>query len=83
MATDDTHADHAAPSPAFGPLENADETRQAQQTRSNDSPTDVNTNAVIARSQALTIDIAGKNYTAAADRRTILADQFLAKQQGS
>ena len=61
----------------FGARESADETRQAQHTVSNDAPTDVNFNAVAARSQALTVDIAGKNYEAAADRRTIIADALL------
>ena len=64
-------------SQGFGPAESADETRQAQQTVSNDAPTDVNMNAVVARSQALTFDIAGKNYEAGADRRRIMADAML------
>ena len=38
-------------SQGFGPAESADETRQAQQTVSNDSPTDVNPNAALARTQ--------------------------------
>jgi hypothetical protein len=61
----------------FGPAANADETRQAQHSNSNDSPTDVNLNAVVARSQALTVDIAGKNYESASARRQILADAAL------
>lgn len=64
----------------FGPREQADETRQAQQTVSNDAPTDVNVNAVIARSQALTHDVLGKNYEANADRRNKIADAFMGKQ---
>ena len=67
------------PTRAHGPVESADATRQAQQSFSNDTPTDVNFNAVVARSQALTVDIAGKNYEAASDRRTIIADQQMAK----
>jgi hypothetical protein len=60
-------------------VESADETRQAQQSQSNDSPTDVNMNAIVARSQGLTVDIAGKNYEAGADRRRIIADQMMQK----
>ena len=63
----------------FGPRESADETRQAQQTISNDAPTDVNFNAIVARSQALTIDMLGKDFEANADRRTKLFDQFAAQ----
>ena len=64
----------AEPLNVFGPVENADETRQAQHDRSNDSPTDVNNNAALARSQALTIDIAGKAFTSNMDRRDKLVD---------
>lgn len=71
----------AEPSNAFGPVENADETRQAQHSVSNDAPTDVNSNAALARSQALTLDIAGKNYEAGADRRRTLADHMSALLQ--
>ena len=63
----------------FGPRESADETRQAQQTISNDAPTDVNFNAIVARSQALTIDMLGKDFEANADRRNKLFDQFAAQ----
>jgi len=66
-----------AHSNAFGPAEHSDDTRQAQHTTSNDTPTDVNFNAIVARSQALTVDITGKNYEAAAARRTIIADQMM------
>jgi len=62
---------------AFGAAEDADATRQAQHTQANDSPTDVNNNAILARSQALTVDLAGKEFGAAAARRTIIADQAL------
>jgi len=70
-------ADPNAPqhSEGFGPAESADETRQAQHSVSNDAPTDVNVNAVVARSQTLTFDILGKEFGAAAARRTIIADQ--------
>jgi len=67
------------PTRAFGPVENSDETRQAQHSVSNDAPTDVNFNAVVARSQALTVDLVGKGFGASADRRTIIADQNMLK----
>jgi len=66
-------------SQGFGAAESADETRQAQQTVSNDAPTDVNCNAVIARAQAETITLMGKNFEANADRRNKLADQLMGK----
>ena len=58
----------------YGPGANADETRQAQHIEANDAPLDVNMNAVVCRSQALTVDIAGKNYEANADLRQKIAD---------
>lgn len=64
-------------SQAFGPAEDADTTRQSQHTQANDTPTDVNLNAVVGRSQTLTFDIGGKNYEAGADRRRIMADAML------
>lgn len=57
---------------------NADETRQAQQGVLNDVPVDLNHNAITARSQALTVDIAGKGFVAAQERRQIIADQMMA-----
>lgn len=63
------------PSNTFGPVESADETRQAQHSVSNDAPTDVNINAVIARSQSLTFDGLGKGYAANQDRRDKMFDQ--------
>lgn len=66
----------------FGPGASADETRQAQQTNSNDTPTDVNMNAIIARSQAHTVDMAGKSFTANMDRRDKIADIIMGKQGG-
>ena len=56
---------------------NADETRQAQHQFSNDTPVDVNFNAVTCRSQALTVDALGKGFAAAQERRQILADKDL------
>ena len=62
------------PSNTFGPVESADETRQAQHSVSNDAPTDVNFNAVMARKQAQTTDNAGSEFESASARRTIAAD---------
>lgn len=59
---------------AFGPAEDADATRQAQHSVSNDSPTDVNFNAIVARSQALSVDLAGKAHMSNQDRRDKIAD---------
>lgn len=58
----------------FGPGASADETRQAQQALANDAPIDINMNSVVARSQALTFDMAGKNFEANADLRQKIAD---------
>jgi len=58
---------------------NADETRQAQHSVSNDAPTDVNINAVVGRSQALTVDIAGKAFTSNQDRRDKIADIIMSR----
>ena len=67
------------PTRAYGPVEQADDTRQAQQTQSNDTPTDVNCNAVVARSQALTVDMAGKGFVAMQERRQIIGDMLMPK----
>jgi hypothetical protein len=75
MATGD--ADTPSRFDPYGPNANADETRQAQHSNANDAPTDVNMNAVVARSQALTFDMAGKNYESTGSRRQILADMIL------
>lgn len=63
----------------FGPRESSDETRQAQHSLSNDAPTDVNFNSIVARSQALTVDALGKNYEANADRRNKIFDDMVRK----
>jgi hypothetical protein len=65
------------PSNTYGPVEDADTTRQAQHTFSNDVPTDVNNNAALARRQASTTANAGDEFAAAAARRTIIADTLL------
>lgn len=67
------------PTYGFGPRENADDTRQAQHSMSNDSPTDVNMNAIVARSQALTVDALGKGFASNQDRRDKVADHLLSK----
>lgn len=64
-------------SQGFGAAENSDDTRQAQHGFANDTPTDVNMNAIIARSQALTVDMAGKGFVGAQERRTLFADRDL------
>lgn len=64
----------------FGARESADETRQAQQSFSNDTPTDCNFNAIVARSQATTIDAMGKTFASNDDFRQKIQDQFLARQ---
>jgi hypothetical protein len=58
----------------FGAREQADETRQAQQQVANDSPVDVNPNAIVAREQAGTFTLMGKNFEANADRRNKIFD---------
>lgn len=69
----------AGDSTTFGAKESTDATRQAQQSFSNDTPTDVNFNAVVARSQALTTDVLGKGFAAAQERRQIIADALIGK----
>ena len=69
------------PSNTFGPVESADETRQAQHSVSNDAPTDVNFNAVMARKQAQTTDNAGSEFEASASRRTNAADAATERRQ--
>ncbi len=64
------------PSSGFGARESADETRQAQQQVANDTPVDVNPNAVIAREQAATLTLMGKNFEAGAARRNAIFDHI-------
>ncbi len=64
-------------SQGYGPAEHADDTRQAQQTVSNDAPTDVNFNSIVARSQSLTVNALGKGFVANQERRQIIADKRL------
>lgn len=58
----------------FGAREAADETRQSQHSFSNDTPTDVNVNAVVGREQTGTFVLMGKNFESAATRRNGLFD---------
>jgi hypothetical protein len=69
------------PSNTFGPVESADETRQAQHSVSNDAPTDVNFNAVLARQQAQTTALAGSEFEAASVRRANAADSATERRQ--
>ena len=59
---------------AFGTPEDVSSTRQAQHSQSNDTPTDVNMNAVVARAQAGTLVRMGESFEANADRRNKIAD---------
>lgn len=58
----------------FGAREDADATRQAQHQMANDEPTDVNFNAIAARSQFLTLDQAGRDFTGNHDALKKMAD---------
>ena len=77
----DPMTDIASPvsSMGFGPRESADETRQAQQSVSNDAPTDVNMNAIIAREQGLTFTESGRSFQANNDTRQKMQDRYLSK----
>lgn len=79
MSTDAVQDQTPQHSQGFGAAEQADETRQAQQQVANDSPVDVNPNAIIARAQAETIVLMGKNFEAGASRRNIIADEMMRK----
>lgn len=63
-----TTTDDGSRNGPYGPREAADDTRQAQQSVSNDAPTDVNMNAIIAREQGSTLTLMGKNFEANAMR---------------
>jgi len=69
----------APPASTYGAVEAADDTRQAQQTVSNDAPTDVNFNSIVARSQALTVQVLGNGFVAGQERRTAMWDTIAAK----
>ena len=59
----------------FTPAMAASKGLQAEHSRSDDSPTDVNNNSALARVQAQTSTLIGAELGAAAARRTIIADQ--------
>ena len=63
----------------FGAREDADTTRQAQHQLANDAPVDVNFNALMCRSQGLTVDALGKSFVSNEDFRQKLQDRVLAK----
>ena len=80
-------ADPNAPehSEGFGPAEDSDASRQAQHQNANDTPADVNPNAIYARTQAAmmggqmeTMVQMGKNFEAAATRRQAMFDHMAA-----
>ena len=61
----------------FGAREQADETRQASQGILNDAELDVNFQQVMVRSQALTVDIAGKDFVTGHKRLDMIQERFL------
>lgn len=67
---------------AFGPREEADATRQAQQQAANDVPVDVNPNAIMARHQMGTLLRQADNFEAGASRRNIIADDIYHHRAG-
>lgn len=62
-------------------FDNTNETQQAQHSVSNDTPTDVNFNAVMARVQAQTTSNAGNAFESAAARRANAADAATERRQ--
>ena len=66
-------------SQAYGHAEHADDTRQAQHTQSNDTPTDVNLNACYARNYAETASRRADAFERAAQRHNLIAEAVLAK----
>ena len=52
----------------YSPAEGTGETRQAQMQVANDAPVDVNPNAIVAREQAATLVLMGKNFEAGSMR---------------
>lgn len=74
--TADVRAEDVGPAP-FTASMGASETLQAQQSRSNDSPTDVNNNAADGRLQSDTTGQFGAEMAACGARRTIQADHVM------
>ena len=62
-------------------FDNTNETQQAQHSFSNDTPTDVNNNAALARRQAGTTANAGDEFQAGAARRNQSADAASERRQ--
>lgn len=63
----------------FGAREQADSRRQAGFMDADDTPLDVNLNAVVAREQALTFSSAGQMFAANNDVRQKLQDRLMLK----
>ena len=62
----------------YGARESADAKRQATDSQmAHDEPEDINFNAIVARSQALTIDVLGKEFATNGDARQKMADSNL------
>ena len=68
------------PPSSYTQVDHVSDTRQAQHSNANDAPADVNNNAVLARSQGLTVDVSGKGFVAGQERRQIIADRFMIPQ---
>lgn len=66
----------------FGAHSSADETRQAQQKVANDAVADVDVNSVVAREQAATLTLMGKNFEAGAARRNAIFDDIAHQRAG-
>lgn len=62
----------------YGPREQADETRQAAQGVLNDVQLDVVMQQVMVRSQALTVDVIGKDFATGHKRLDMLQERFIA-----
>lgn len=62
---------------AQSPFDFANQARAAQHSRADDSPVDVNSEAIIGRSQALTTDVVGKDFASAMAVRQHLANKML------
>lgn len=60
----------------FGPRENIDDTRQAQQQIASDAPADVNPNAILAREQGRAVAQMGAEFVASSARRNNIADDI-------
>jgi hypothetical protein len=84
MAVVENDSESSTPraTPGFGPREDADATRQGQHQAANDTPVDVNPNAILARAQAETITQMGKSFEANADRRNKQFDDLAVWRSG-